>query len=293
QIGSVKGPKNFGSNQTVFHRDDIPAERRERKKEVNQWKENKILLGGKPPGWRSSVSLSTSRLVGVRTKANSDLDPGKPYQYNYRAEVLPPKSPPPVPKAEKFKVSTVGLKEAKRRLASRAQYPDDTINHPKLVAEMPINPRLKEKPPWRPSTQPDPKERKACLLAEEESCKRAARIRNGLIRAYTAPEQQEKARREMIREVKRKGELRTLKELEPEPLPSTHNRLAKDPIRRVRRHRHSGTWEYSEREGCHMWSDTASFNRDSPGDLVRVHNPQGFNFSSPCLIRQPAPSPSS
>lgn len=36
QIGSVKGPKNFGSNQTVFHRDDVPAARRERKKEVSE-----------------------------------------------------------------------------------------------------------------------------------------------------------------------------------------------------------------------------------------------------------------
>lgn len=36
QIGSVKGPKNFGSSQTVFHRDDVPAARRERKKEVKE-----------------------------------------------------------------------------------------------------------------------------------------------------------------------------------------------------------------------------------------------------------------
>lgn len=36
QIGSVKGPKNFGSDQTVFHRDDVPAARRERKKEVKE-----------------------------------------------------------------------------------------------------------------------------------------------------------------------------------------------------------------------------------------------------------------
>ena len=36
QIGSVKGPKNFSSDQTVFHRDDVPAARRERKKEVKE-----------------------------------------------------------------------------------------------------------------------------------------------------------------------------------------------------------------------------------------------------------------
>lgn len=32
----MKGPKNFASDQTVFHRDDVPAARRERKKEVKE-----------------------------------------------------------------------------------------------------------------------------------------------------------------------------------------------------------------------------------------------------------------
>ncbi|CAM9525130.1 unnamed protein product, partial [Choristocarpus tenellus] len=153
QIGSVKGPKTFGCSQTVFHRDDISAERRERKKEVNQWKESKILLKGKPPGWRSSVSLSAERLVEPRTRANYDLDPGKPYQYNYRAEVLPPKAPKPVPKVEKFKVSSVGPEEELMLRVNRREYPDKTLDHPKLVGEMPINPRLGIKNRWRPSTQ--------------------------------------------------------------------------------------------------------------------------------------------
>lgn len=34
-----------------------------------------------------------------------------------------------------------------------------------------------------------------------------------------------------------------------------------------------------------MWSDTASFDRNSPGDVIRVHNPTGFNFAAPCLTR--------
>lgn len=32
----MKGPKNFSSDQTVFHRDDVPATKRERKKEVKE-----------------------------------------------------------------------------------------------------------------------------------------------------------------------------------------------------------------------------------------------------------------
>ena len=53
---------------------------------------------GKPPEWASSVALDPSRMKNARTKSNSELDPGKAYQYNYRAEALPPKSPDPVPR---------------------------------------------------------------------------------------------------------------------------------------------------------------------------------------------------
>lgn len=43
--------------------------------------------------------------------------------------------------------------------------------------------------------------------------------------------------------------------------------------KRVRQYRHSGKWEFHDSEGCMMWSDTGSFDHDSPGDLIRVHNP--------------------
>lgn len=59
---------------------------------------------------------------------------------------------------------------------------------------------------------------------------------------------------------------------------------------RVRRYRHSGVWSFREAEGCNMWSDTASFDKDSPGDMIRVHNPTGFNFAAPCLTRSAARS---
>ena len=71
---------------------------------VLQWKEKRILGMGQPPAWSSSVALDPSRLKNARTKSNSDLDPGKPYQYNYRAEALPPKSPHPVPRPHRVRV---------------------------------------------------------------------------------------------------------------------------------------------------------------------------------------------
>ena len=58
---------------------------------------------GQPPAWSSSVALDPARLKNARTKSNSNLDPGKPYQYNYRAEALPPKSPYPVPRPHRVR----------------------------------------------------------------------------------------------------------------------------------------------------------------------------------------------
>ena len=31
------------------------------------------------------------------------------------------------------------------------------------------------------------------------------------------------------------------------------------------------------------WSDTGSFVRESPGDIVKVHNPNAYNFASPTM----------
>jgi len=74
-----------------------------------QWKGRKILGVGKRPEWTSSVALDPSRMKFTRTKSNSELDPGKPYQYNYRAEALPPKSPDPLPRQNMVSLSNDAL----------------------------------------------------------------------------------------------------------------------------------------------------------------------------------------
>lgn len=68
----------------------------------------------------------------------------------------------------------------------------------------------------------------------------------------------------------------------------THNQHTQQHNNRIRQYRHSGKWEFREAEGCHMWSDTACCEEDSPGDVIRVHNPEGFNFAAPCLTRSAA-----
>ena len=73
--------------------------------------------------------------------------------------------------------------------------------------------------------------------------------------------------------------------LEEDPLIPTYNRLAKEPSSKYRVYSHSGKWEYNEAEGREMWSDTGSFTKDSPGDLVRVIDKNAYNFASPTVPR--------
>ena len=39
-----------------------------------------------------------------------------------------------------------------------------------------------------------------------------------------------------------------------------------------------GAAEERPKRGTWMWSDTGSFERDTPGDIVRIRNPAAFNF---------------
>ncbi|CAN0201988.1 unnamed protein product [Pylaiella littoralis] len=227
-------------------------------------------------------------MKNARIKSNSELDPGKPYQYNYRAEKLPPKSPDPVPRRNMFQVSGITEQEAARRRILRAQYPDNALEHPKIVLEMSNNRNLDDKDSWNPCTTCNAQERRRAGEEVERACKLATGKKNEQLRGYTAPEQRAKERRQWIRKLKAEGRLWTLREPEPTPPMPTYNRLAKDPIQRLRQYRHSGKWELREAEGCHMWSDTACFEEDSPGDIIRVHNPEGFNFAAPCLTRSVA-----
>lgn len=67
-----------------------------------------------------------------------------------------PRPQPPPPRsctAPQFKVSSVTDAEAERRLSRRREYPDDALDHPKRVAEIPVNRGLDGKTTWNSSTQ--------------------------------------------------------------------------------------------------------------------------------------------
>ena len=91
--------------------------------------------------------------------------------------------------------------------------------------------------------------------------------------------EREAMKRAKLREIKKSGadmsKFIMTGKLEDEPLFPTYNRLAKEPSKKYRVYAHTGKFEYNEAEGREMWSDTGSFTKKSPGDLVRVINKAG------------------
>jgi len=89
QIGSCKGPSNFGFSTAVFHPDDVPAAKRLNKMAVKAWL-NPEKINAARPHWNTRTTGATQSQIN-RTRINSEFDRSNMYRYNYRAEILPPK----------------------------------------------------------------------------------------------------------------------------------------------------------------------------------------------------------
>jgi hypothetical protein len=163
-IGSCKLPISFKSGQSVFHHDDIPADRRERKNEVLKWARSKILSVDQPE-WGKSTELDRSRnpLCERRTMENFVNDRSRAYQYNYRAEVLPDKLIPPVDQSKKFHITTQSPDMIKKLQTLRDEDTTGILNGKfKVTQEMPIHPKLVDKGEWSSGTQFVRKQVEAC-----------------------------------------------------------------------------------------------------------------------------------
>lgn len=95
-----------------------------------------------------------------------------------------------------------------------------------------------------------------------------------------------------VRRRKAEGSFDRTKSVFTAPLPpvdrsSLVNRFAIEPSRNYIISEHSGKWEFSRSEGRHMWSDTASFEFESPGDITTVINPDKYNFEGPNMAPPP------
>lgn len=266
QIGSCKGPLSYGGAETVFHPDDVPETKKQNRTETNAWKRGGVAPGDKALWNQSSI---TAALAYRRTRVNSEFDRPNMYQYNLRAEQLPPKNVEHIPTAGKFKIDVMP-EETKRRIrAIRAA--DSVLNgRAKSVGEMPINPKLDGKTAWNQSSEflkgpVDARDSAVAVRARANSARHSTALKG-----YVPPHKLDYSYRP------------------PEEAPSlpfaqspTYNRHATRATEKTRTFAHSGVFEFNGQEGQWMWSDTASCVRESPGDVVKVTNPNALNFASP------------
>jgi hypothetical protein len=283
QIGSCKGPTNYNAQETVFHPDDVPALKKENKAFMKKWKRGGV-GPGESPKWDGSSYVD--QFVFRRTRVNSDHDRPNMYAYNLRAEHLPPKNLEHIPKPHKFKIDVMS---DERKAAIRAAKAADPVLAGKATnSEMPVNRKLLGKTSWNSSSYTEDHERAARAKAEDGKAKRNSRRANRKLASYIPPQKLPLPTapppvkpEESDAEFTGKPSLFTRPR---DPAPSaSFNRMTTRPTEKVRSFQHSGVFEFNGQEGQWMWSDTASFVRESPGDLIKVHNPNAYNFASPTM----------
>ena len=286
QVGSAINPMEYGRKQSAFHKDNVSKHKLANAADVMNWK--KALSGrcGVADRWNKSV-LPPDVLCVKRSRENMAHDRGNTYQYNFRAEVLPPKNPPHVVQASKFAVTNVSPEMAQQVTTAKAGS-RLLSGHYKRTEEMPINPKLEGMPIWRPESRATRQEERA-LLAAQSAGARAASARgmrsltaNGTRTGfYQSPEARHKEFVSQVRTLKSAGLTEGyVAMLEAKAAIPHHNRLAKEQSAKERVFSHSGTYAYSKSEDAWMWSDTGSFDQHGPGDIAKVRDPMALNFAS-------------
>ena len=167
QIGSIKGPITYKREQQVFHHDDIPESRRNRKEEVKKWLKSNILSVDRRD-WQKSTALKMDEGYGYaicerRQAENIVKDRSKPYNYNYRAETLKYASvSEPVDQPGKFHISRMTMQDLARLDSVKRQ---DRLQRGyfKRTEEMPTHPDIEGKTAWNNSTQLTAKEKQQGL----------------------------------------------------------------------------------------------------------------------------------
>lgn len=286
QIGSCKGPTNYNAQETVFHPDDVPPAKKENKAFVKKWKR-----GGSEVGERSlwNDSNFVDQFVFRRTRVNSEHDRPNMYQYNLRAEHLPPKNLEHIPKPHKFKIDIMSDKRKAEIRAAKAA--DPVLAGKATCSEMPVNRKLAGKTAWNMSSYVADKGRETKGKEMTERAKRNSRRANGILENYVRPDKIPLAR--LVEHSTHydndgfnsefTGKPHIYTKDRPEDLTASYNRMTTRPTEKSRTFQHSGVFEFNGQEGQWMWSDTASFVRESPGDLIKVHNPNAYNFASPTM----------
>ena len=282
QVGGASGPTNFARRQAVFHKDDLEPAKAAAAEALEAWKKERSNDCGVAERWNASV-LPKDVLSMKRTRENWVHDRGGMYQFNFRAEVLPPQNPVFVPPASKFAVQRVDPATARAAATARAgsRLARGQFNR---TAEMPVNPRLEGAPLWRPESRASRQEQRANTRRAHEEAQRGSERGKAALdpNHYRSPADRHRDFTRQLRALKSAGltagYAATREQAERIP---RHNRLSKEPSLKARSFAHSGTFGLNPAEGLWMWSDTGSFDRDGPGDVATVRDPLAHNLASP------------
>jgi len=200
RIGSRKGQINYGHDETVFHPDDIPTEKKKNREDVLEYKKKSHLGEGKTE-WNSSVYVQKIICEDKRVRANFEHDRVNMHQYNYRAEVLPDKLPAPPPKDHRFKVHGIPEDEIERRRLAKEEN-RITMGISKRTEEMQIHPKLEGKLGWNATTVLTHKDKKELFRAQQERSKVNSERAKALLTSYQNPEELAKSMRQKERLLK-------------------------------------------------------------------------------------------
>jgi len=292
RIGSAKNSNvNFKRKTQAFHADDIPYYAKERVAEVREWNASQILKVNNFP-WVKKSSLDR-KVVERASMTNHIKDRAHPMIYNYRAEVNGPILVAPIDKPTKFHISTMVEKDAAKNVelmrSDRLQRGQFARN-----AEVPTSWKLVDAKPWDNSCKQSDELRNKFFVQKTEKAMRNTRKINTSLEEldYVSPIKRSKEVSKKVRDLKRSGQFspkRALARPMEEKIDQTQftNKFALEPSRKYTHSVHSGVWEYNQKEGKEMWSDTGSFTFESRGDVEKVHNPDGYNYVGPTLA--PAP----
>jgi hypothetical protein len=294
RIGSIHGRANYGFDEKAFHKSEIPQKALQAKREIRAAKRGNRLGLNKEP-WNGSTYTTAHKCVRDQHQLSAHDAPL--YQHNYRAEKLPDKRPPFVPKATHLEFDQrLLIADPKVRAMARTLAPS------KDTQEMPVHPNLEGKALWDNSTSNQtrlPIERARKMAADDKKLKDYRKRNPVQVPGYLGPAERERNSMRKMRETKKllreKPYLASTDEagnvtiLQDGAAGRSKARAKKGNVtfkpykttvsRKYKTYEHSGVYEYNQVEKMWMWSDTASEMKNGRGDIVKTHNPDAWNFA--------------
>lgn len=251
------------------------------------------ILGKHKVQWNTGV-LPGNRPAGIYRfpdpalkRQNSVFQSIPQYETNYRSDYIAKFNGPVKPKASRRGYNMTDRRNETVMLGDEVTWVNDrgetmhTCSVPvaRTQGEQPNSHKDYDKPAWNVSNEQDMLERERIFTANTEkvvknSEKKKQAItatRMGLIGRHNSVAQR-------IREDKTAA--RAEPALPKPPTPTKASMARTD--RQTKYYQHSGVWEFSEAEQCHMWSDTGSFDPKGNGDTVKVVTEGRWSFAAPC-----------